>query len=362
MDQYFEVWAVSSPGPELTELRQKGLKTLPVPMTRKITPLADLRALWWLIRFFREQRPEIVHTHTPKAGLLGMLAAYLAGVKIRLHTVAGLPWMERKGVEKRLLMGIERLTYSLATKVYPNSQGLSEFIQSHQLCPDYKLGFIANGSSNGINIGHYSRNESISKESELIKQALQLTKAQTVFLFVGRIVRDKGIHELVEAFERVHAIHPSTSLVLVGPFEDHLDPIRDDIKRRIKQHAAILHAGFIEDIRPYLALADVFVLPTYREGFPNVLLQAGCFDLPCIATRINGCDEIIREAENGLLVEPKSVEQLTAAMLSLADNPTLRQAMGNKARQMVADRFDQQVVWKGLLNEYRKLGGFEHAN
>ncbi len=355
MNQHFDVTAISSPGVELDELANEGINVERVYMTRKITPLQDLRALMELYRIFKEIKPDIVHTHTPKAGLLGMLAAKMAGVPVRLHTVAGLPLMEREGVERSMLEGIEKFTYSLTHKVYPNSHGLRKFIIDKKLAQANRVEVLANGSSNGINSQYFDINEDIEKEVSSLKSYLKLNEGELIFLFVGRLVADKGINELIKAFDAISRIYSNSRLILVGAMEEDLDPISGESLMILKRNKRIIQTGFKKDIRPYLHLSNIFVLPTYREGFPNVVLQAGCFHLPCIVTNINGCNEIIEEGVNGLIIPPKSTEKLQQAMIKLLEQQELRKQMASRARTMVIRRYEQNVVWDSLLEEYQRF-------
>ncbi|MFZ6664025.1 glycosyltransferase family 4 protein [Peijinzhouia sedimentorum] len=355
MNQHFDVTAISSPGVELDELESEGINIERVYMTRKITPLQDLRALMELYRIFKKIKPNIVHTHTPKAGLLGMLAAKMAGVPVRLHTVAGLPLMEREGMERSMLEGIEKLTYSLAHRVYPNSQGLKGFILDKKLAEPNRVEVLANGSSNGINSQFFDLNDEIEKEANSLKTYLKLNEGEVIFLFVGRLVADKGINELIKAFDSLSRNYSNSRLILVGSMEEDLDPISGESLMILKRNKRIIQTGFKKDIRPYLHLSNIFVLPTYREGFPNVVLQAGCLHLPCIVTDINGCNEIIEDGVNGLIIPPKSTERLQNAMIKLLNQQELRKQMASQARAMVVRRYEQNVVWDSLLEEYQRF-------
>jgi glycosyltransferase involved in cell wall biosynthesis len=360
MTKFYEVTAISSPGKELDELEARGLSVLAVPMTRKITPLSDLRALLWLLIFFRKHRPDIVHTHTPKAGLLGMLAARLARVPVRLHTVAGLPLLERPHWQQGLLGAMERLTYSLADKVLPNSKGLEDIILRKKWCSPSKMQVLANGSSNGVDMDFFDAHPSVKAEAEWIRKSLRITERNFIFLFIGRVVKDKGVEELVQAFELLHQQHPQVRLIIVGPQEQDLNPVNERTLQTIHSHPAIIRTGFKEDVRPYLHLSQALVLPTYREGFPNVLMQAGCFGLPCIATDINGCNEVIVHELNGLLIAPKSMSALLKAMYSLLENKQTYEKMRQNARPLIVDKFRQGVVWDALRNCYEKELAIRH--
>ena len=352
MSAYFEVVGVSSPGSTLDEVsEQEGIRTVPVSMTRAITPINDLKALWQLYRLFKKERPQIVHTHTPKAGLLGMMAGRLARIPIRMHTVAGLPLMESKGFRRKLLEFTERLTYSCATSVYPNSKNLANFIIQNNYCPPVKLKVLGNGSSNGIDMDFFQLNPG-STLNEL-KNRLNIRENDFVFLFVGRLVRDKGIEELIEAFQKLKKSHSNVKLLLVGPFEQELDPISDQSKKIIELDKDVIHVGFQHDIRTYLAISHALVFPSYREGFPNVPMQAGCFNLPAIVTDINGCNEIIEHGKNGLIVPVKDAAALNRSMIALMTDEHLYLNLKSNARKMIAERYDQKKFWSLLLNEYQ---------
>lgn len=353
MSHHFEILAVSSPGKELEEVgRNEGVRTVPVAMTRSITPLKDLKALWRLYRLFKKEKPDIVHTHTPKAGLLGMIAARMAGVPIRLHTVAGLPLMEQKGVRRKILQYTERVTYLCATKVYPNSRNLAGFLLQHRFCKDGKIQVIGNGSSNGIDTDFFRLTEELGVTASQLRKDLSLGTGDFVFVFIGRLVRDKGIEELVDAFMALKKKYTGIKLLLVGPFEPDLDPLPQHTAATIASDKDIIHAGFRQDIRPWLAISHLLVFPSYREGFPNVPMQAGCFHLPAIVTDINGCNEIIEQGRNGWVIPVKNREALRDAMEILMVNQVLYAQLKMQARQMIVERYEQKHFWGLLLHEY----------
>jgi len=361
MSSYFEMIGVSSPGITLTEVGvQEGIRTVPVNMTRAITPLQDLKAIWSLYRLFRKEKPTIVHTHTPKAGLLGMIAGRLAGVPIRLHTVAGLPLMEATGNKRILLEQVEKVTYAAATKIYPNSGNLSRFVISNKFCAPSKVKVLGNGSSNGIDTNFFSRTPELEADALDIRNRLSIPASDFIFVFIGRLVRDKGITELVEAFVRVQAIHKNARLLLVGPFEPELDPIPETTSHIIKEHTQITLVGFQQDVRPYYLLSDVLAFPSYREGFPNVPMQAGCYDLPLIVTDINGCNEIVINGENGIIIPPKDIDSLESAMLRLLQDRELYNQMKLCGRKMIVERYEQKYLWSIILKEYHEQ--IQHAN
>lgn len=355
MKDYFDVIAVSSDERELKRVAQKqGVRHFYVPMTRKITPLKDLKAVYTLYKFLRKEKPAIVHTHTPKAGIVGMLAALLAGVPLRLHTVAGLPLLETKGVKRVILDAVEKLTYRCATNVYPNAQGLKEIIEDLKFTTSQKLKVIGRGSSNGIDTAYFSP-DFTSLSIIAVSSALGISKEDFTFILVGRLVGDKGVNELVSAFIGVQEKHSNTSLILVGPFEEELDPLSPQTKSIINTHSKIYTTGYVDDVRPYFAFAKALVFPSYREGFPNVVLQAGAMGLPGIVSDINGCNEIITEELNGLIVPVKNSEALKDAMMELIENNELYETCAHNARRIITSDYERKEIWEALLEEYKGL-------
>ena len=355
----FDVKGVSSEGEELREVHEnEGIVMEAINMSRKITPFQDLKSFWEMWNFLRKEKPQIVHTHTPKAGIIGMLAARLAGVPHRLHTVAGLPLMEATGIKRKILNFVEKLTYSSATRVYPNSKGLYDFILQNNFTQSNKLKIIANGSSNGIDTTFFSPDQVTEIEKVTLREKLNIQPDDFVFVFVGRIVSDKGINELIKAFSELQTVENKPAgikLLLVGGLENDLDPLNPETLAEINQNKDIISVGFQQDVRSFFAIADALVFPSYREGFPNVVMQAGAMGLPSIVSDINGCNEIIIEGENGLIIPSKNVEKLKEKMLTLAKDKNLYTKLKGNSRRMIENRYEQSVVWNALLEEYEGL-------
>ena len=352
--KFFDITIVSSNKSELEKLGKKqGVKTFCLPLTRKITPFKDIIAIFKLYFFLKREKPKIVHSHTPKAGFVGMTASFFAGVPIRMHTVAGLPLMERKFIKKKVLIFIEKLTYLFATNVYSNSKKLMEFILSKKFCSKRKIKTLANGSSNGIDTKYFSDNISLISKNKLL-DTLKILKNDFVFCYVGRVVKDKGINELVSAFNELNLKNKNCKLIIVGKIENEINPVSKSTMGIIKKNKNILLTGYKNDVRPYLSIGNCFVFPSYREGFPNVLMQAGAMDLPCIATNINGCNEIIKDNINGFLIPPKNIDALVKAMQKIMDKKLIIKLSKN-SRLMVKEKYDQKYFWKKLLIEYNNL-------
>lgn len=351
----FEVIGISSPGEALEDVeKNEEIRTVGIEMTRSITPLKDLKALYQLIKLFRKEKPTIVHTHTPKAGLLGMLAARIVGVPYRLHTVAGLPLVVVSGLKRKLLNFVEKLTYACATRVYPNSYGLQEIILDNKFTTEEKLKIIGKGSSNGIDTSIFNPENVSQIEIADLKDKIGLNASEFVFLFVGRIVADKGVNELIEAFLRIKKEHSNCSLVMVGGIHTD-DPISEITLNEIKNNDSIYAVGIERNVVPYYAMSDAFVFPSYREGFPNVVLESSAMSLPTIATDINGCNEIVTDKETGLIIPTQDANQLYLAMKKLYTNKELYSLIKQKSRSNVQEKFERKFVWTELLKEYQSL-------
>lgn len=284
-----------------------------------------------------------------------MIAAKLAGVPHRLHTVAGLPLVETIGLKRKLLDFVEKVTYSCATRVYPNSLGLKYIIEKNNYCGIQKLKVLANGSSNGIDTAYFNPDLFSTEHKTEFRNSLGIPEDDFVFVFVGRLVSAKGINEMIVAFELLQKKHSQVKLLLVGDYEKDLDPLSAFTLERIKSNTSILSVGFQSDVRPYFSISDALVFPSYREGFPNVVMQAGAMGLPSIVSDINGCNEIIIEGENGLIISVKSSQALYDAMeLFLSDNQLFK-IMKQNARSLIVSRYEQLLVWEAILQEYRLL-------
>ena len=348
----YEVVALSSPGPEMQVIeKQEGVRTIAVPMERRISLLKDLKALCMLVRVFAKERPDMIHSMTPKAGLLCMVAAWITRVPVRVHTFTGLVFPTAVGLKKRVLMLTDKLTCACATHVIPEGEGVKRDLVNHHITkkPMKVLGY---GNIRGVDMDYYSRNADVQAAAGGLRDESRFT-----FLYVGRIVRDKGINELVSAFQKLFQDFPQVRLVLVGAREDDLDPIPPSTVDVIERSENIFAVGRKEgvDLLAWYAAADCFVFPSYREGFPNTVLEAGAMGLPCIVTDINGSREIITDGYNGLIVPPRDEDTLNQAMRLMVDNPQERERMASVARGRIAMRFEQKFVRQCLYDFYSDI-------
>lgn len=354
-DQGWEVIMVSSDGREVAQvIKNEGVQHEVIPFTRKITPFADLKCIWLLIQLFKREKPDIVHTHTPKAGLLGMIAANLAGVKIRIHTLAGIPAMAADGHKKTLLESVEKWTYSNATEVWPNSNGLRKFVIEKELCTEIKLRMIGKGSSNGVDLEKFNR-ESL-KENHLVAATMRIMPGEDDFIIlcVGRLVRDKGIEELVSAFLNSKIVTKS-KLVLLGAFEQDLDPISPETVQTIQDHPRIIQIDWSDHVAHYLALSDLLVHPSHREGFPNVILEAGAMQVPVICSDIIGNTDLITQQKTGLIFPVKDAAVLKEAMeFAFVKRDKMAQYAASLYEEIVRN-YDRKFVQREIFSNYLRL-------
>lgn len=350
LSSQYEILVVSSPGEELDRVAaREGVAIAKVAMQRHIAPFRDFISLLKLIRLFHREKPWIVHSMTPKAGLLCMIAAKVCRVPHRIHTFTGLIWPTASGLKRKILIATDKLLCSCATIIIPEGNGVKQDLLSARITSK-PLNVLANGNVRGIDLNHYRLSD------EVVQQAKILRKDNTItYIFIGRLVADKGITELVNAFVKLNQLHDNTRLLLVGPKEQEKSPLPSHILQTIESHKSIEAVGMQHDIRPWLAAADVFVFPSYREGFPNVVIEAGAMALPSIVTDINGSNEIIIEGKNGLIIPSHDSDSLFNSMLRLYSDSSLRQSLSRNARNLIADRFDCHLVRKALYDLYSSL-------
>ena len=346
----YEVIAVSSSGKEMEEISEReNVRTVSVNMERRISPFRDLKSLFGLIKVFRREKPDIVHSITPKAGLLGMLAARLTGVKVRIHTFTGLVFPSSTGLKRKLLKFTDALTCRCATHIIPEGRGvMNDLINNHVTKKTLRI--LGHGNVRGVDMNYYCLSDDVEKRAAELKSSNSFT-----FVFVGRVVRDKGVEELVDAFVRLQGEMPFLRLFVVGGFDAGIDPISEQTKKLMESSDSITLFGSQADVRPFYAASDCFVLASYREGFPNTPLEAGAMGLPCVVTDINGANEIIVEGENGLIVPPKDKEALYSAMKRIAEDKELYGKLKSNARKMIESRFERGYVWGCLKDFYKEV-------
>lgn len=361
-DDGYQIVALSSPDSDLQEVEHREkVRTIGVKMHRKVAPLQDLKSLIKLIKVFRKEKPEMVHSITPKAGLLSMMAAKIAGVPVRLHTFTGLVFPSAKGLKRKILKTTDRITCLCATHVMAEGQGVKTDLVKNRIT-NKEISVLGFGNLRGIDLNYYDKTLEVTQKAAQIRkkliEGLEISNKDStpfIFIFIGRIAADKGIDNLIASFSELVKEGKKVKLILVGDFED-ADPLKPETLAFIRNSKEILLSdGWVEDVRPYLAASDALVFPSRREGFPNVVIEAGAMGLPSIVTDINGSREIIFDGENGVIVPPDSPDDLLSAMRQFTDNREVVAKLAARARKMISDRFEVSFVRNNLKSYYRNI-------
>ena len=344
----FRVVLICSPGPLLHRVAaEEGVEVLPIPMRRGIAPIGDLVSLVRIWKALRRLRPDLTEFSTPKAGLLGNLAAKLCAVPARVYLLRGLRLETAMGLKRRVLLAAERLASACAHHVVCNSQSLRTKALALRVAKENKLELIGSGSSNGVEIDRFSPGP------DEVRNKIGIPLYVPVVGFVGRLTRDKGVPELIEAFDEILVRSPAARLLLVGWFDQSGDALDDELRHRIDANPRIIRTGFVADTAPYYRAMDVMVLPTWREGFPNVVLEAAATGIPVITTLSTGSRDAVLPELTGLLIPPGYPKAISEAVLRLIRNPNDRYRMGRAARRWVVERFVKGHVL-GLTTRFYK--------
>lgn len=349
-----QVTGIAGPGPEHEQLRAEGVHTVSIPFHRAPHPMADLISLWRLWRYLRHNRFDIIHVSTPKAALIGAIAARLTGHPRLIFTLRGRVYENAHGLRRSIFAALDRLVCRLARVVVPICRELGDALVAEGLCPARKIRLIGSGSSNGIDVEHFHRTPAAIRAGEDLRRTLTIPPSALVILFVGRLHREKGIDELVQAFIRLADHHPSTYLLLVGPVE-RAAPLAAETWRQLDTHPRIRRAGPMADPLPAYAAADLLAFPSYREGFGNVALEASSMELPVVASDVIGCRESTLDGKTGILVPAGDAQALSTALGALLADPVRRAALARQGRERAEREFRQDRVWAGLLELYQEL-------
>ncbi len=354
--QGFEVEALTSPGTIPSQLtNDNAIAVHFVEMPRRITPLQDLKALYHLWKTIRQIQPDLVHASTPKAGLLGTIAASLAGVPARLYHMRGLPLMTATGLKYWLLWMSERLACGLAHDVLCVSHSLRQVAIDRHLCPETKINVLLSGSSNGVDsIDRFNPDRYAPEIRTQLRERYHIPQDAIVVSYVGRIVKDKGITELVEAWKIIERNFSKAHLMVIGTIEPQ-DPVSPEIRQFLHEHPSIHMVDEVEETAPFYKAMDILVLPTYREGFPNVLLEASSMGLPIVTTDVAGCVDAVNHCENGTIVPVRDATLLAKAISNYIQSSHLRQFHGQQGRDRILTHFTQELLWESLYHEYQRL-------
>ncbi|MBM4776773.1 MAG: glycosyltransferase family 4 protein [Archangiaceae bacterium] len=327
-----------------------GVRTASVEMPRRVSPLNDWESLGRLTAKLRALEPDIVHAHTPKGGLLGMLAAAAIDAPVRLYQMRGLPHVTLKGALRQVVMMTERLSCRAATRVVCQSRSLLKTALEDRLVRAEKALVVLEGG-NGVDPVRFDA-ERVKSQGAALRASWGVSADDVVLLFVGRLVRDKGIPELLEAFATVHAQWPRTRLVLAGPLEER-DALDAATIARLSNEG-VLHLGFQRDTPPLYAACDVVVLPSHREGFPNVPLEAASMSRPVVSTLVPGCTDAVADGSTGVLVPVNAPLLLANALSRYVADPTLRLRHGRAGRERVMNSFRREAIVEAMMGLYSR--------
>jgi len=352
----FDVTMISSDGWELPSvIALEQVPHIKVNITRKWSPLSDAKAIWKLYRLFKKMKPDIIHTENLKANLCGLIAGWMAGVPVRIQTMAGLVSPTKKGIKGWLVRQAEIISFWFATDVWPNSFSSLQFMLSTRMVNPKKARVIGKGSTNGIDLERFNPNAIVGERLEEIKKTINWQPDNRILLFVGRMVREKGVEELVSAFEKIQNQYPGLTLVLLGPEEADLDPLSETTLQSIKSNERIVHINWTDEVEYYLSLAELFVFPSYREGFPNVIMQAGAMKCPVVCSNALGNIDIIRQHENGILHEVQNTNALADALNEALQNPLLLKKLSDQLYQDMVQHYNRYSIYELYVQEYHQL-------
>lgn len=348
-------FAAGSPREKLDKLEKiEGVRTHYLShLVRPISLLKDWKALLEIVKLFRIELPDVVHANTPKGSLLAMIAAKWCKVPVRIYTVTGLRFEGASGATRWVLKTMERITCWAATKVIPEGVGVANTLQREKITKK-ELKVLHHGNINGVDLNYFNPELFDSDKEAALRAEMGIAPSDIVLCFVGRVVRDKGIVELVNSFKQLSTEFGSLKLLLVGSFERELDPLPNEIEQEIDSNPNIISTGWQNDVRPLMSISNLYVFPSYREGFPNTVLQAGAMGLPTIATDINGANEIITDGVNGVIIPPKDSDALYNAIRKLLDNPDILAAMAVRCRPNIVEKYNRDDVWLATLNMYKE--------
>ncbi|BDG45216.1 glycosyltransferase family 4 protein [Saccharococcus caldoxylosilyticus] len=354
--QGFNVTVISSPGPELEEVSKKKINVKPIKIEREIKLISDIFSLINLIVYFRKNKPHLTNVSTPKAGLLGGLAAFISGVPCRIYTMRGLRFETTSGIKRIILKLMEKISCFLAHQVICISPSLKEKALELGIVSERKVIVLGHGSSNGLDINKFPTRASIENQEEILKfrKQLGIPLDSPVMGFVGRLTRDKGIEELIKAFKIVKKDIKDLRLLIVGDFEEG-DPVSDATKKEINHNKHIYKLGFLKNPIPYYYIMDVFVFPTHREGFGNVSIEAAAAELPVVTTDATGAIDTVMDNVTGFVVPVGDYNKMADKISFILKQPSIGRKMGKEGRKRVIEKFRSEIIWGELYNLYSKI-------
>jgi len=351
----FEIHLCSSNEPELDYFEEQEIKVWPMSIIRSITPLSDIRTFFRLIRLFKLERFDVLHAHTPKAGLLAMTAALIAGLKVRIYTCHGLPLETETGWKRWILKICEKLSFKCASKTLVVSNSLLEKVRQYNIYQGNKSVVLLHGTACGVDLKRFTKSAELTKQAKQIRKKLNITSDTLIIGFVGRLVPDKGIGDLLDVYHDLHPSYKNIHLLVIGDYEPHRGILSQIQKNMLNDRDNVTHLNFTQHIEEYYSAMDILVLPTKREGFPYVLLESAAMELPVVATRVTGCVDAVIDGETGFLVPPNDLTELSIAIQKLINNLQLRQSFGKAGRARVEQYFNVDMLVEAHMKTYKTL-------
>ena len=352
-EQGFEVTVITSSDNDLVKKIPASCKLVLIPMSRQITPLKDLTSLFQIAKEIKKGKFDIIQYSSPKAALLGSICGYFFSVPARLYLMWGIYYVGQRGWKRKLLKLIEKVICCFSTQVSPDSKGNYAFALEEGLCPASKMSVVGNGSANGVDLERFN-SQRLKTAGSAIRESLGIPPDAVVVGFVGRLLRDKGINELVKAFVGLSDKYQKLYLLLVGPREDKENAYEPEVNKTLLQEKRVISIGFNERPEEYMAAMNIFALPSYREGFGIANIEASAMELPVISTDIPGPRDSVLDGRTGILVSVKNVAQLQQAIERLYNDPTLRYDIGQEGR-LWAKNFEQKQIWRQIITHRLSL-------
>ena len=359
LSDHYDITFVSSNEENPNELQERadayGVPYHEIPMSREISLGTDIQSLYRFLRYFAKVKPDAVHGNTPKGALLSMLAAKLTGVKTRIYMCHGLRYQGCSGLKRKILIAMEKITSRCATHVLCVSEGVRETLAADGICSKQKSRVIGSGSCNGIDMSQFNPAAYLAEQKAALRARYGIASDEFVFISMGRVVKDKGINEMVHAFIRYRKENPMVRLMVLGAFEDALNPVDADVASIIRENKeGVVFCGHQKDVKLFLTSSQCLLLPSYREGFGLVLMEAGAMGLPVISSDIIGCNNVVTK-DNGLLVPPRDADSLYFAMKTMVENKKVYHGFASSTRQSIINRFEQQAPWEKYLAFYQSI-------
>jgi glycosyltransferase involved in cell wall biosynthesis len=348
----YEVVGICADGPRVENVRRQGVRVITVPMTREFTPLKDLKSLWQLYKVFNREKFDIIHFSTPKASLLASIAGRISCGPVLLYTLRGLGYTAYTGLKRHIARCCEKITCACADYIIAISHSLKEYVVNEGIVSGRKVYVLGQGSSKGVNLKTFNLNGEVKIKSSQIRDELGIDYGDIVLGYAGRLTEEKGIVEFYRAFQNIR--NNNVHMLLVGD-QDERNPLPEPFMSQIEKDIRVHRIDFQEELPPYIAAMDVFVMPSYREGFGNSIIEASAMEKPVIATDIPGCKDAIKDGQTGILVKPRDVKVLQQAIERLIASPGERKLMGQNGLKWVKENFSRDLVWARTLEVYEKM-------